>query len=589
MEDMNPIAGGYGSTYLVQQAQVPLDQIKELTDASIAAKTAKSTPPAAPKQPEATPAGAESQPADAKTGADLIKARELVLDLQRDLENFQVRVDNDATEIARLDSERRQAVATLRQVESEKISDEIGHRRALTEAQEKAKDVTWELSLAQARLDAEHSEISRMESELQRAHDREAEIRTAHKDELNQRTSGLEIRLAQAERSLVEAREMITDAKAALSVAEARSERNDEEIARKTEEVRQSIAQYATLESVTDGLRSKIDALADRHADIEALTAEVQASALRARVAQDRADQASQSEREARELAEAERTRAADLDRHIVEMQRCISDARHELVTLKTDQASEAGQFRQQIETYESSLESLRARESAARLAVSSAEGALVEQTHLLDVVNNRVALAEAAAASLREQLEQGHVDAEKQIKVLQSQLDQALRSVSLAAAERAALTTHRGRVIAAHREAVFDITRRFLDREVEGVKRMFATPEKLRQKMSGFYAGHQLQLARALLAQVRVHLASMCSDQDPTLLAEDLAARHVALSCADLQAVVNAFPEGDLGSADTSRFATAVNGLLQQWEASRACRIPDELMAHEIDCERIL
>jgi HK97 family phage portal protein len=249
------------------------------------------------------------------------------------------------------------------------------------------------------------------------------------------------------------------------------------------------------------------------------------------------------------------------------------------------------------------------AADTEARVQAERAEAEAIRAALEVSVAEAR-AQAEAKTASLQAQLAQmerhlaeqraaaeaeatraaaieARAQAERDASVVN--LQQAARRAEEEAAARADAEAHAnvvrqaeadrvGSVMAAHRALVVDRMQYVIEREADRARRAQATPEKLRNWMDSFYAGHEDLCINAFLPVIRVHLAWMGTGEEAIAVTRELARRHVEQSRAQLRSVLSEDPE---------EFTRALNALLHRWEHDRAQELADQLLQREIDYAR--
>ncbi len=124
--------------------------------------------------------------------------------------------------------------------------------------------------------------------------------------------------------------------------------------------------------------------------------------------------------------------------------------------------------------------------------------------------------------------------------------------------------------LLVALRGQIVDAERRMLDREIEGLRRVQASPDRMRGKIDSFYEGHRATMAKALEPAIRTYLAFAGSTDAPAAVATSVVSRHIYQSRAELLAVLD---------GDAAVFGNSITAMLTRWDTSRTGQIADDLM----------
>ncbi len=347
-----------------------------------------------------------------------------------------------------------------------------------------------------------------------------------------------------------------------------------EEIALLDSQLRDAHAQAATLQTVAERLAAGADTFVAGQADVEALVAQASSAqaSLEAAVQSERA--ARQAERDVLEIAEALRVQVDTAKSDLLFLTARLEES---IATERSARASERDGLTRDVAE----------RQTALDMATSSLA---VSEGRLRELRAERELETELAERLGREAREAGDVAVAAEQRVseliqerdrLQASADQAAAAYAEALKEerkaREALATRdsdresRDTTIAAvNRDLVIEVERRMLDREIDGLRKAQATPDRLRLKMESFYSGHEALLARALFGPVRAHLAFAGKDLGMAeAWASTMASLHVERSRAEIQAVLD---------GDAAEFGVGLNAMLFRWEQSRVGRMADDL-----------
>lgn len=579
LEDMNPQEDASGDAYLVQQAQIPIDLLPALAQSQIdlanarveAIKRLPAKPPAADSNllgdANARAERAEAAAAEARDQVETLRERLAQLETGgADARAECERVRADLT--AALDLS---AQLTLLSAEAQRAADQARQNSetaaaALAAARLEADDAAARADQAAAETEAARQHAAAAAESLEEARRRAAEAdaeRHLHATALEAERAGLSSRLADAEKrhlALVAER----DAQIVALTAQAQ---HSHESADRAVSVAQAMAEAAIAER--DALVAAREAY---QAEAEGLCREASAAAEAARAeavaASVRADQAAAELEAARQEAvaaaaalEEARRGAAEAERRAGELtdQR---DSLHEQLRTAQDGKRHAEQLLAQENERVITAEGAREVAAAAvREAEEKAERCKAEQTQLAKEAED----ARTDANSAREAANR----AEAELKQAQADATRALDET------RAAADRHRAAVMAAHREMVADVMSRMVAREVDRIRTARVSPSKLRTVMTTFYEGFTDLCTEALVPSMRVHLAWLGSDEDPAELAGRLAAAHVAESVRQLQAALEADP--------VEAFGQVLDQTLRRWDR-RAAAVADAILQTEID-----
>jgi HK97 family phage portal protein len=539
LEDMNPQEGGQGKLYLVQQAQVPLNQLSALVESQIKKNT---TPKAAPVTPSAPAPTADdrtiplleeqARAAQQLADAERVHAEQLQVQLNAAMAAGQ---ENDAAtatlrermvaaeargaQFEMLAIERASERDRAQQARDRAETDRVAAVAARTSAEQRAETAVAD---AAARVSAAHEELAaalgaRDEAEAARAAAlAECESARALLTAAEQRASAADATTASA----IEAR---TVAEAAQADAVQRAE--------------QAIRDRDAATALVDGLRAAVTKAEGR---VEFLDAEgLQFLSLQTE-AEQRAEQA------AKEVERLTADAAAALVRE--------ADARR----AETEAAGARDAIRSAVEVLETRLTAADTARDAAEARATQAEQALTAR---------ETARADAHEASTRLQSEIARLEEERS--------ETERRHQAELAELRTALAAERREEVLARRSLYERFMTRMIDREISRVHGAQATPAKLRRAVGAFYESHEQVLYEALMEIVPVHLSFMRCSEDPKDLARDLVHEHIAQSRRDLDAVLESDPES---------LAAALAPILMRWSTERPATFADRLTARELD-----
>lgn len=527
LEDMNPQKGEQGDLYLVQSAQIPLDKIAALADATIK-KT--ETPPPAPMAPK-EPADDPKPDPNAERAIELLRERLEAADVMAAEARRQVEAvleerlaSAQAGELASAETEARMLAAVSDAAAQTAVAEELRSQLAAkVEAEQVANAAIVSLTEWKA---ATEARAVALEAESQRQAAVDAQARE------------------QAAAELAEAR-------SALATAQ-------DTISEQTRTLDETVERLGTLSQSVDDWKARVEGAEKRAAeDYERLVFAQSELKVATRAAED-ASSVSTTDTAARAAAEAslalalEHLRASEerAAQSVAVRDRATEDAE----SVRAACATATEEHRIASET----LAAMQQEAWTAREALDAAVAAKSELEARLEAAAeaHKQALAEALSVSVAE-------------AAARSQVEETARQAAEKHREGSAST------IAAHRALVVDIMRRMVERETDRATRAQATPEKLRRWMETFYEGHEDLMRTALLPAVRVHLAFLRSEADPMEETRRIVAAHVTESQRHLLTVL----EGDADDV-----AASLPALLHRWNEERPAVVADRLMQRELD-----
>lgn len=528
LEDMNPQPNGQGKMYLVQSAQVPKDQLKDLTAARI---KQDETPPPPPQAPVVPPSDEEDDNED--QDRERLRAAEEALDEARtalDTERT-ARVDAEATGRATAEElalrrtselEAATALARLTAVVEQLRADLAARDAAIVETTGRAAALAQELEGARADLaeTAEAVSLAAREAESARASHTEAAV-------------ALEAALAR----VADAEALVATAGADRSAATAALETAQRELREAQARTETAEAARADLEQHAESLRAANTA-AETHVSrlqAELETAAAEAVTLRASV----------------EAAEAEVARSAQAA--------VVTDI--SLAQLRADLAAAQGD----LAARETDLATLREAERATPVACTTCGGSGVPCADCPAGVALTAAMAERdASRTAVSELETRISTAETAL----AESRQALETGRQATRDRMLAT------IAAHRGLFVDAMGRMTRREAAQARTKQATPAKLRRWLEDFASVQIPICVESLVPAMRTHLAWTGSDADPVEAATIVAREHLAKFTERLREVIDGPAEEFHGELET---------VLARWESDRAGMVADAILAEEV------
>lgn len=528
LEDMNPQEGGTGKVYLVQAAQIPVDQLIEKTSADIEKVQADTKKALEPTPPPVAPAPA---PAPDATETKALRERLELAEAFAAQARSELALERDQR-IAAEASGTASAAEVERLLEAERVA--------------AVRAVTAELVLQERLADL-------------------AAVTTAH--------DALTAALTDAETARATAEQSAQDAKGVAAEAVAQAARALEDVEQATERARLAAALAEEAQRSAEDARAAgvLSAAQMTEAEGQAVAARLVAEA--AEVARTEAQRQAVAAAAAQATAEAEARRLAQ---ELVDAQARVAEEEVARVTSERA-AAEAGALATAAQ------EAIAAERTAIQAEMERlAAEQRGEARQALDAVQASLAAAQAETASARADAAAAERRAQADAEALGARLSEETAARERAESERRQIATAEdaglAATIAAHRTLVVDIMRRMVERETDRARRAQATPDKLRRWVETFYEGHEDLLRTALLPAVRIHLAFIRSDEDPVEAARWLAQRHVAESQGQLLAMLD---------GDAEEIAASLPALLSRWDQERATTIADRLMQKELDYAR--
>lgn len=525
-EDMNPQPGGQGKLFLVQSAQVPVDQLVALVQSQI---KKNETPPPTP----APPAGG-SPKADAERALDDALARAATAQQVADAARQEAAAEREA----RIALEASGAATAA----------ELSERRA-TEAAALTRHGVLEQLAAERQADADAMRSAR-----------DAALAAADAANLTR---------AQAEAKATNAETLAGEATEARLEAE-RKQQAAELVAREAEAVAEKRAtEAARLQAEYDTLKGAADADAVALAEVRNALATAEAKSADAAEARERADTALRAATEnAKDAERRESTLTTDLE----QLRAQLADVTSHAETLAIEKA-------EALESANAATEHARAIADEKR----TADAVAVDLALQLEAVQAQLHTAreKAEAALIAQQLAESDTAKAEQAATDRAEA-LARETAAREAAERQtaeirkAEDARRAAIMAAHRAAVVDVMRRMIDREAERARRASISPDKFRAWLDSFYPSYEALCIEALRPAIAVHTAWMGQPDTTDAVVRMLVAQHVNESRVAWQAILDDTETRDLGSA--------VNAVLHGWDRDRADQVANVVLQREID-----